>query len=541
MEGKFFAIIATFLLVAISGCVQPPVCGNGICETGENQYNCPQDCGTQPVTHLVCKDNACVKVDGEGIDQCSTDTDCQAPPTHTECQKQQCVTVEGAGTDQCKADSDCVTLEQTIIGGGSLAFKDADGILAAPPFFITLAAAPSTVALEQTFSVNGQTFYAKCRRSLFIIKVKNGDQLNGFLIDINGYYIKTDKGVVNMATAAPLYLGGARFEYAGFASGTVLLYADGNCDFSKNSFTAVPEFLTINGAPYLNNTVYFDDDDTQRGPITMPLDVGNPALPYFKYNMHYNLLTSKISLLLSSQEFKAASGNKVSFSGTDTNEDGVIEAAYYKPDSTDFSGGNGLDTAYFMAQFLVPEPASGNSIKVLIDTNGAAARTPSFPNSNIRYYTGCVYYPAGAGERAVLECPLATVQYNEGESLGGLLGTGNYTGKEFSVKIAAVLQSSPSALYVARFELYDSGGNIVDSQTVGAGTYLDQVFSDAGGNRVLASKVFVSRILVQPTTSIGIVELQLVKGNGRTSEGSELSVSGGVAKVAVQIVRSSTS
>ena len=40
---KAFPIIALVALVALSGCLQPPVCGNGICETGESQ-TCPTDC-----------------------------------------------------------------------------------------------------------------------------------------------------------------------------------------------------------------------------------------------------------------------------------------------------------------------------------------------------------------------------------------------------------------------------------------------------------------------------------------------------------------
>ncbi|MDZ4256372.1 MAG: penicillin acylase family protein, partial [archaeon] len=37
-------------------CVSPPVCGNQICEAGENSTNCPADCGTIPP---FCGDNAC--------------------------------------------------------------------------------------------------------------------------------------------------------------------------------------------------------------------------------------------------------------------------------------------------------------------------------------------------------------------------------------------------------------------------------------------------------------------------------------------------
>ncbi|MBU1120936.1 MAG: carboxypeptidase-like regulatory domain-containing protein [archaeon] len=51
MKVKTFIAVSVLsvLLVMLSGCVNPPVCGNGLCEQGENSYNCPQDCGMPPV------------------------------------------------------------------------------------------------------------------------------------------------------------------------------------------------------------------------------------------------------------------------------------------------------------------------------------------------------------------------------------------------------------------------------------------------------------------------------------------------------------
>src|SRR3989338_8715612 len=49
-----FALIVSGLFI-LAGCATlptKPVCSNNICETGEDSYNCPQDCGTPttPVT-----------------------------------------------------------------------------------------------------------------------------------------------------------------------------------------------------------------------------------------------------------------------------------------------------------------------------------------------------------------------------------------------------------------------------------------------------------------------------------------------------------
>ncbi len=48
--------------------IDGPVCGDDNCDFGEDQCNCPQDCGTPPPTETVCDD---------GIDEdCDTYTDC---------------------------------------------------------------------------------------------------------------------------------------------------------------------------------------------------------------------------------------------------------------------------------------------------------------------------------------------------------------------------------------------------------------------------------------------------------------------------------
>jgi len=41
------SLILVLSIFILAGCVTPPVCGNGICEAGENSSNCPADCGTE--------------------------------------------------------------------------------------------------------------------------------------------------------------------------------------------------------------------------------------------------------------------------------------------------------------------------------------------------------------------------------------------------------------------------------------------------------------------------------------------------------------
>ena len=59
---KLVLLIALFAVaIALSGCVQPPICGNGICELGESQ-TCDQDCATS-----ICGNGIVEK--GEECDQ----------------------------------------------------------------------------------------------------------------------------------------------------------------------------------------------------------------------------------------------------------------------------------------------------------------------------------------------------------------------------------------------------------------------------------------------------------------------------------------
>ena len=83
-----------------------PVCDDGTCDPGEDQCNCPEDCGTPPTTELNCSD---------GIDDdCDTYTDCDdgdciGDPACPSCGDATC----GSGEDQCNCPEDCGTPPST--------------------------------------------------------------------------------------------------------------------------------------------------------------------------------------------------------------------------------------------------------------------------------------------------------------------------------------------------------------------------------------------------------------------------------------------
>lgn len=86
------------------------ICRNEACVVidGAGTDNCStdNDCKTTQ-THKVCQNEACVVVNGAGTDTCSSDSACKSNPTHKECQNNACVTVNGAGSDSCSSDASC--------------------------------------------------------------------------------------------------------------------------------------------------------------------------------------------------------------------------------------------------------------------------------------------------------------------------------------------------------------------------------------------------------------------------------------------------
>ncbi len=115
----------------------------------------------------------------------------------------------------------------------------------------------------------------------------------------------------------------------------------------------------------------------------------------------------------------------------------------------------------------------------------------------------------------------AKATYNEGDTIPGLVGKAGYAGEEMSVKLASVTQTSGTATYQARFDLYDAEGNLVDSQTVGAGTYLNDTFLDASGDYALSTVVYVSEINVEPTTSRGVMTMVVGKNVVNLANGKQ--------------------
>ena len=80
------------------------VCGDGTCDPGEDQCNCSDDCGTPPATETNCTDG--IDEDCDTYTDCD-DIDCDGDPA---CQSSYCGDATcDPGEDQCNCPGDCGT------------------------------------------------------------------------------------------------------------------------------------------------------------------------------------------------------------------------------------------------------------------------------------------------------------------------------------------------------------------------------------------------------------------------------------------------
>ena len=75
MKNTKIYLIGILLLLAVllSGCTKPNVCGNGICEIGETNENCPAEKGRDCPPTNICGNNECDLEQGENTENCPED------------------------------------------------------------------------------------------------------------------------------------------------------------------------------------------------------------------------------------------------------------------------------------------------------------------------------------------------------------------------------------------------------------------------------------------------------------------------------------
>ncbi len=102
----------------------------------------------------------------------------------------------------------------------------------------------------------------------------------------------------------------------------------------------------------------------------------------------------------------------------------------------------------------------------------------------------------------------AKESYNEGETITGLIGAGLYDGQDVTAKLVQIVQSGAAVTsYTATFELYDSSGTKIDTQTVASTSNLKDTFVDSNDDYALQSNLYIDTIAVGATSAQGYVEI----------------------------------
>ena len=312
---------------------------------------------------------------------------------------------------------------QIKVGNNQIVYTDGDSIKRTVPFTIQLTTVPGSTATEQTFTVDNQTFYARCQKrdNAADFNISDGNYLNGSVMDINSgfsdFNLMSDKGWTDLngpnftAGTSTVDLNGVQYTImSAFAdpsngtngAGVVRLRADGNCEFSTQSFTATPDYLNLGGAAnytrindaYIAKTVFYDDDNTTRLPLKVPIGVKNSSLKdTYLYRMVIGKANSKVWLLLdNSTAFSNVFSNAdVTFDGTDIQELGYINATqmpFYLPDTTEFANADGSDNSFYTAVFSIDANGGLPDANVAIDT--FTGNLVSYPNNNLSVWTSDV-------------------------------------------------------------------------------------------------------------------------------------------------------
>ncbi len=350
------------------------------------------------------------------------------------------------GYDFVKVQFDGFVIDQSLttvkIGNNAITYTDNARIERTVPFYIAL----DNTATESTFTVDDQTFYYRCSTADANLLIFDNNYLNGARIDVNvvctDWNVLCDQGYVDgngVTGHGTCDLNGVEYNIEGHAyidaedtttyGVGVYLLADGNCEFSAQPFANV-DYLKLGGATnyttrgktdgdaFTTSTVYYDDDNANRIPLTVPLSVTKDTMnDTYKYRMYVERLSTSdgdIYLLLDNKtDFTSEFGTSeadVRFLGTDLEERGLLEddigsslrpqellnlaynVPYYWPDEADFGEDSG-DNLYIVAQFAV-DVNTTHDANVYIDT--ATGDLVTLPNDQLSAYTSDVNFtPAG--------------------------------------------------------------------------------------------------------------------------------------------------
>ncbi len=163
----------------------------------------------------------------------------------------------------------------------------------------------------------------------------------------------------------------------------------------------------------------------------------------------------------------------------------------------------------------IPTSAAANSTTDFTDTSDDNIRIPFFGK------TFLVQKVDIDDSNNVVELRLvedkAKQTFVAGESFTAQ-GVGAYSGQTLTVTVVSVVATGPAAAtYQAKFNLTDEAGNVVDTQTVSAGNFVE--FEDSAGDDVISGDVYLDSASVNTGTNEGAVEVLVGTSSVRLLDG----------------------
>lgn len=97
-------------------------------------------------------------------------------------------------------------------------------------------------------------------------------------------------------------------------------------------------------------------------------------------------------------------------------------------------------------------------------------------------------------------------------------GVGDYVGQTLTVTVVSVVATGPAATsYQAKFNLTDDAGNLIDTQTVSSGNFVE--FEDSAGDDVVSGDIYMDTASVNTGTNEGTVDLLVGTSSLRLRDG----------------------
>lgn len=98
-----------------------------------------------------------------------------------------------------------------------------------------------------------------------------------------------------------------------------------------------------------------------------------------------------------------------------------------------------------------------------------------------------------------------------------MAGKGSYSGQTLTVTIVSIVATSGAGSYQAKFNLTDEAGNVIDTQTVASGSFID--FEDDEGDEVVNGDIYVDTASVSTGTNEGTVDVLVGTSSVRLLDG----------------------